>query len=113
MDKPNLGGRPSKAQQAENGHVRADDKLEIEMGKLTLDAAKHLKKMMGKIESYKENTQLTLCNTIIKGHKDYMKAMKEDQLSNNPKESPEEIEEDEDFGIAMALTSEDQPTSIN
>lgn len=96
-------GRPTLAKQAENAHTRAEVRVDLEFGKLTLKALKHLSKMVNKIETYKENIQLSLIDKVLSGNKDYMKAKRELELENKNKEDL--VDETEDETIMIELTS--------
>ena len=96
-------GRPTLAKQAENAHTRAEIRVDLELGKLTLKAIKHLAKMVNNIDTYKENTQLALIDKVLRGNKDYMKAKRELELAGNPRNN--DIEEEEDDTIMIQLSS--------
>lgn len=110
----NLGGCPTLEQQASNRHTDAEIRVDLEMGKMTLKVIKHLAKMVNKIETYKENTQLTIIDKVLKSNKDYMKAKAELDSQAVPKAQDSEVAyEEEDYEIALSLTSEDQHSTLN
>ena len=67
--------------------------------------------MMSKIDDFKENTQLSIVDKILRGNKEYMNAKRE--ALRPSKESPVEDEE-EDYTMAISLSSSDDTSkSLN
>lgn len=100
---PNLGGRPTLSEQAENTHTKNEVRVDLAMGKMTDKVLKHLAKMVNGIANLKENTQLAVIDRVLRANKEYMKAKRELELANSaPKE---ETYEEEDDLIMIELTS--------
>lgn len=100
---------PPLKEQAFNANSRAEIRVDKEIGKLSLAAVKHLAKMMGNIEKYKENTQLSIISRILTSNKDYMKAVRELEAQKNATPA-DEVEDD--LEIMIDLTSAETSDKI-
>ncbi len=111
---PNLGGRPTLEQEADTKNTKSEVKVDLEMGKLTLKAVKHLTKMMNNVDTFKENTQLAIVFKILDKNKDYMKAKRAFEAESKiPKESDTQDDMDEDDLPCLDLSAPTTPATIN
>jgi hypothetical protein len=91
-----LGGRPTKIQEAETKHTKAQAKIDLAMAKLTDPAIAQLEKLMASITDHKVNHQLVIIERILSFNKEYMKAKLDAELGatspkiNKSNKDPEE-----------------------
>lgn len=109
----NKGGRLTLAQQAEHNHAKAETRVDLEMSKLTEKVIKHLAKMVNKIDTYKENTQLALVDKVLKQNKEYMKAKRELELANSKPKEEEVLEQEEDYTPMIDLSADRSKSTLN
>lgn len=96
------GGCPTLSEQAVNRHEETELRINLEMGRLGLEAIKKFKAMFKDWDNLKENTKLAVLDRVFKYNKDFLKEHRELLLGGSKQE---EVEEDYEIGIE--LTSEE------
>ena len=94
--------RPDLKQQGVNNHTEAEIRINIEMGKLALEAIKKYKTMFKNFDKLPAATQWKLLSHCMNENKEFMSKHREQLLGNTDKE--ESVEEEDDM-ISIELTS--------